>query len=302
MKLQREFNYFSWRIFGENTKIFRGITFFIFILAVVLSKYVYYDRPNPIFTVVMVAAGISLFSVFQQLAISVISSMTLIYFSPSELTHGNNYEPLSFLHFMSFFYITCFSHFIICFLISYLIKTHSKQQKDTVQFIMTLARTIESRDNYTAFHSKNVAEYARIIANKLKYSKAECEIIFTGALLYDIGKIGISDNILNKPARLTKEEYNIIKQHPSMGFDMVKPIENFKENKILDMILYHNERYDGKGYPSGLRGKEIPECAAIIAVADAFDAMTSSRVYRERQNFSFAINELRKYSGTQFYI
>ncbi|WP_243428143.1 HD-GYP domain-containing protein [Clostridium rhizosphaerae] len=134
-----------------------------------------------------------------------------------------------------------------------------------MNFVKTLAKTLESKDSYTASHSLNVVRYSKIIAERLHYSKKDCDTIFIGALLHDIGKIGIKDSILNKPARLTAEEYTSIKQHPVIGYDMLKLIESFEQNKTLEMVLFHHERYDGKGYPYGLKGNEIPEAAAIIS-------------------------------------
>ncbi|AAK81340.1 putative nucleotidyltransferase with HDIG domain [Clostridium acetobutylicum] len=182
----------------------------------------------------------------------------------------------------------------------YLMGINDKKQYETAKLVTTLAKTLELRDNYTAVHSKSVAEYARFIAEKLKYSEEDCEKVFIGALLHDIGKIGISDTILNKPLKLTEDEYKTIQEHPQIGFSILELNEDFKENKILDMILYHHERYDGMGYPSGLKGNEIPQCASIVAVADAFDAMTSNRVYRKGKDRSFAVKEIIKNSGTQF--
>ena len=118
------------------------------------------------------------------------------------------------------------------------------------------------------------------------------------ALLHDIGKIGIPDNVLNKPARLTDEEYEIMKSHVVLG---AKILENFTLVKnVSDGALYHHERYDGRGYVNGLKGKEIPLNARIIGIADAFDAMTANRVYRKKLDFDFVLEELKKGRGTQF--
>lgn len=179
-------------------------------------------------------------------------------------------------------------------------KTDEHMYRNNMNFIRTLARTIEIKDKYTASHSENVAKYALEIARKLNYTEKECNIIYIGALLHDIGKIGISDKILNKPGKLTEDEYMCIKQHPIIGYDILKAMQPFQDKKILDIILCHHERYDGKGYPNQLKGNEIPKAAAIVSVADAFDAMVSKRVYHEKYDLRYAINEIRINAGSQF--
>lgn len=126
------------------------------------------------------------------------------------------------------------------------------------------------------------------------------KVIYKGGILHDIGKIGIPENILLKPGSLTNEEYYIIKNHPSIGFDMVKHVSDFNENGVLDIVLYHHERYDGKGYPKGLSGTEIPLFARIMAIADSFDAMTSKRVYRNEIDLENTLIDIERNKGTQF--
>ena len=118
--------------------------------------------------------------------------------------------------------------------------------------------------------------------------------------MHDIGKIGIPEHILMKNGKLTNEEYEVIKIHPTIGYNMIKHVADFHKNGILDMVLYHHERYDGKGYPAGLKGNQIPLYARIAAVADTFDAMTTERVYREELSLDYTLNEIRKNKGTQF--
>jgi len=134
----------------------------------------------------------------------------------------------------------------------------------------------------------------------MNLSKVSCEIIRKGALLHDIGKIGIPERILGKNGKLTNEEYEIIKSHPILGHNMIKHIGDFDKNGVLDIILYHHERYDGKGYPKGLKGDQIPLFARIVGIADTFDAMTTKRVYRDAFDIEEALNEIRKNKGTQF--
>ncbi|WP_458413466.1 HD-GYP domain-containing protein [Schinkia sp. CFF1] len=173
-------------------------------------------------------------------------------------------------------------------------------KKDNLELTTALANALDSRDAYTMYHSENVAKYAFEIAKKMKLSKDTCNNIHIGGLLHDIGKIGIPEHILSKPGELTDEEYKIIKTHPSVGYEIIKHIESFKETGVLDIVLYHHERYDGKGYPTGLSGHDIPLEARIVAVADTFDAMISKRVYRNALNLDYTLEEIKKNKGTQF--
>lgn len=173
-----------------------------------------------------------------------------------------------------------------------------KQIKMGDETIVTIAQAVDAKDENTSQHSTRVSEYAVLIAKKLGYGEDECEELRKTALLHDIGKIGIPDNVLNKPARLTDEEYEIMKSHVVRG---AKILENFTLVKnVSDGALYHHERYDGRGYVNGLKGKEIPLNARIIGIADAFDAMTANRVYRKKLDFDFVLEELKKGRGTQF--
>lgn len=164
--------------------------------------------------------------------------------------------------------------------------------------ILTIAQAVDAKDENTSQHSTRVSEYSVLIAKKLGYDEDECEQLRKTALLHDIGKIGVPDNVLNKPARLTDEEYEIMKSHVVLG---AKILENFTLVKnVSDGALYHHERYDGRGYVNGLKGTQIPLNARIIGIADAFDAMTANRVYRKKLDFDFVIEELKKGRGTQF--
>ena len=170
--------------------------------------------------------------------------------------------------------------------------------KMTMQTITTIANTIDAKDEYTRGHSRRVSEYAAAIAAQMNLSEKEVNDIKAIGLLHDIGKIGIPDAVLNKPSRLTNEEYQLMKNHTVIGAEILKDI-NIIEN--LDVgTKYHHERYDGRGYPDGLKGEEIPLIARIIAVADAYDAMTSNRVYRKRLEKEVVLDELRNGRGTQW--
>ncbi|MFC6604051.1 HD-GYP domain-containing protein [Ectobacillus funiculus] len=179
-------------------------------------------------------------------------------------------------------------------------KNYQKIKESKLELIKTLVNALDSRDSYTLHHSENVAHFSLEIAKKMKLSKSLCDVIHKGGLLHDIGKIGIPEHILTKTGKLTDEEYNIIKSHTDIGYEMIKHVSDFNENGILDIVLYHHERYDGKGYPKGLKGTEIPLVARIVAIADMFDAMTSRRVYRSELNLEYTLNEIRKNKGTQF--
>lgn len=164
--------------------------------------------------------------------------------------------------------------------------------------ILTIAKAVDAKDENTSQHSVRVSEYSVMIAKRLGYREDAAENLRKIAILHDIGKIGIPDSVLNKPAKLTDEEYGIMKSHVERGAEILKSftmIENVAEG-----ALYHHERYDGKGYTHGLKGEEIPLNARIIGIADAFDAMTANRVYRKKLDFEVVLEELRKGRGTQF--
>ncbi len=167
-----------------------------------------------------------------------------------------------------------------------------------LQSIMAIANTIDAKDAYTKGHSERVAEYSAVIAKEMGWSEEEVQLLYNIALLHDIGKIGIPDSILNKPGRLTDDEFSIIKQHTVTGGEILKDIHSMQNAFIA--ARYHHERYDGRGYPNGLKGEEIPIYARVIAVADAYDAMTSNRVYRKKLSNKVVIDELKKGLGTQF--
>ncbi len=164
--------------------------------------------------------------------------------------------------------------------------------------VSALASAIDAKDTYTNGHSSRVADYSREIAERFGYEKKQLEEIFMMGLLHDVGKIGIPDAVINKPAKLTEEEYDIIKNHPVLGARILGKI---KERPSFQRgARWHHERYDGKGYPDGLSGTDIPEEARIIAVADAYDAMTSHRSYRAPLPQGVVREEIENGIGTQF--
>lgn len=171
-------------------------------------------------------------------------------------------------------------------------------QKIFIQAITTITYAVDAKDRYTKGHSVRVAQYCLAIAKQLSWSKQDCLNLYYTALLHDIGKIGIPDSILNKPVKLTDEEYRLVRNHPIMGANILRPITMVPQ--ICDGAKYHHERYDGKGYPYGLKGNDIPYIARIIGIADAYDAITSNRIYEKAQVTDYAVSELEKGRGTQF--
>lgn len=172
-----------------------------------------------------------------------------------------------------------------------------KAEKLTYQIMETLVQTIEAKDNYTKGHSARVAEYSRALAEKMGMTQEEQNEIYYMGMLHDIGKIGIADTIINKQGKLTDEEYAAIKTHPIVGYNILKNMDEIKD--IENGARWHHERYDGKGYPDGLAGEEIPLYARIIAVADMYDAMTSNRSYRSVLPQKQVRDEIERVSGSQ---
>ncbi len=193
---------------------------------------------------------------------------------------------------------------IIFSLVSFQLRISKQEEQDKnlrrlfEQTATALVSAIDAKDKYTHGHSARVADYSRRIAKKFGKSPRECDDIYYVALLHDVGKIGIPEHIINKEGKLTDEEYAIIKTHPELGSQILQSIKEIPF--ISSGACYHHERYDGKGYPLGLKGTDIPEYARIISVADAYDAMTSKRSYRDPIPQQQVREEIVKGSGTQF--
>jgi putative nucleotidyltransferase with HDIG domain len=164
--------------------------------------------------------------------------------------------------------------------------------------LKSLVSALEAKDPYTRSHSERVTRYAIAIARQMSCSETQIESLRTVGFLHDIGKIGIADKILNKPATLTPEEYELIKRHPVIGESIVLELGLNREQRSI--IRHHHERWDGRGYPDGLAGEEVPLLARIVSVADAFDSMTSLRAYRASMSRAAAIDELHAHAGKQF--
>lgn len=174
---------------------------------------------------------------------------------------------------------------------------HERLRRMSLESTRALVAAIDKKDHYTSGHSERVGRLAQMTGRRLGVSVNDLRILEMSALLHDVGKIGVPEEILSKPGRLTREEYELIKSHPRMGYEILKPIASF--GGVLDGVLYHHENPDGSGYPEGLSGEEIPLSARIIHVADVFDALTSTRSYRVAYSYEDACEIIRKEAGTK---
>jgi len=177
-------------------------------------------------------------------------------------------------------------------------KLNKKSKQGLVESIFAFAKTIELKDHYTGEHVENTVHYAVEIAKKLDLPREDIELIKQAAMLHDLGKIGVSDSILLKKGKLTKKEFQEIKKHPQIGADIIRPIQ-FLHN-LVPFIFYHHERWDGKGYPSGIKGEDIPMGARIIAIADVYQALISDRPYHKAFSVKKALEIIKNASGKQF--
>ena len=177
-------------------------------------------------------------------------------------------------------------------------KKHKSMYSEYAPTIYALTAAIDAKDHYTFQHSKNVAYYAEALAESLHTSEEYKEIIKEAALLHDIGKIGIPENILNKSGRLTDEEYDVMKRHVEASVEIIRHLPSM--DYVVPAVIGHHERYDGRGYPRRIAGKDIPLSARILCVADSFDAIVSKRSYKPGMPVEFAIQELEKGAGGQF--
>lgn len=179
-----------------------------------------------------------------------------------------------------------------------LTNAYKKLEQSYIESIQVLRYTVEAKDPYTRGHSDRVSEYSVLIGKHLNLPESEIKRLKIGGLFHDIGKIGIPDNILLKNGKLTDEEYEKIKKHPSIGAHILSSATIF--SNIIDIVKHHHERFDGNGYPSRLSGYDIPYLARIAAIADSFDAMTSRRPYRDKLDLEYVVNEFKKCKGLQF--
>lgn len=177
-------------------------------------------------------------------------------------------------------------------------KMSDRVDKTLLESIYAFAKTISAKDYYTGEHAENMVSIVVKIGEKLNLSPAVIKTLEQAAILHDLGKVGVPDDILHKKEKLTKEEYELIKEHPQTGAEIIRPIHFL--DKLIPIILYHHERFDGLGYSAGLKGKEIPLGARIVAIADVYRALVSDRPYREAYSEKEALDIIREGSGTQF--
>lgn len=177
-------------------------------------------------------------------------------------------------------------------------KLTKKANQGLVEAIFAFAKTIKLKDRYTGEHVEKTVYYATEVAKELSLSKGQIEFVKQAAVLHDLGKIGISERILLKKSKFTKKEFERIKSHPHIAADILRPIHAL--HNVIPLIFYHHERWDGKGYPGGIKGEDIPIGARIIAIADVYQALTSDRPYRKAYSKREAVKIIKKGSGTQF--
>ena len=173
-----------------------------------------------------------------------------------------------------------------------------EMRRDAMRALERMAEEVDRRDPYTFQHSQRVAIYTHAIARRLKFTSSEVELLELAAKVHDIGKIRIPDSILLKPGQLTADERRVMQTHPRLGYEILRPFSEYA--KVLDLVLTHHERYDGRGYPNGTVGRRLMLLAQVIPVADSLDAMTSARAYRGAKTWAAAMEELRHGAGTQW--
>ncbi|HCT64163.1 MAG TPA: phosphohydrolase [Lachnospiraceae bacterium] len=175
---------------------------------------------------------------------------------------------------------------------------YCNQVIDYHEIIECIVSALDAKDQYTAGHSQRVSDMALKVCRMLGLKKKEIEKIHIAAHLHDIGKIGVPDAVLNKETKLDNKEWEAMKNHPQIGADILNKSRHL--NELKDIVLYHHERFDGKGYPLGLKGEKIPIGARIIAICDSIDAITSDRSYRKAYDFDYCFNEIEKNIGTMY--
>jgi len=162
----------------------------------------------------------------------------------------------------------------------------------------SLTSAVDAKDAYTCGHSERVAMVSKMLAQEVGLTEQEVDRIYMAGLLHDVGKIGVPESVLQKPGRLTVEEFEQMKRHPVIGAHILQDVKQIKD--IIPGVLHHHERFDGKGYPGGLAGRDIPLMGRLICLADCFDAMTTTRTYRQAMPLEAALADIRRCAGTQF--
>ncbi|WP_147535237.1 HD-GYP domain-containing protein [Bacillus marasmi] len=273
--------------FVDNTSLYRKLFILFFIALPIINYWIY--ALNSLYVLSVIFLGIGFYSK---------PRWFLILFTFLVVVQRS--IVIQDIDSLATFFIRLLVYLAVTFISVEVIKQFNIQKNNKTEIIMSISKLLDSRDAYTANHSENVAKYSLMIAKEMKLSKSQCKAIYLGGLLHDTGKIGVPESILTKPSQLTNKEFEIIKNHPIIGYESLKHVSSLKTTGILDMVRFHHERYDGKGYPYGLKGKDIPLAARIMAIADSFDAMTSKRVYNDARSIEFAISEITKNKGTQF--
>ncbi len=263
--------------------------FFKFIFPAVLCAFTYCSMNLILVTMVI--------SLYQESRFTAVWRTNFQEILPSYLAEA----PIGFL--MAIIYVQVGAGGILLFFSPLLLarrsfELYTKMQKMYLETIRVLAAAIDTKDPYTKGHSERVAETSVALAQELNLSDRDIENIEYAALLHDIGKIGIEEKILGKNSSLTDKEFGKIKEHSIMGANIIRPVEFLKDSSKT--VYHHHERYDGDGYPDGLKGEDIPISSRIIAVADAYDAMGSDRPYRKKLSKGKIMKELKEQSGKQF--
>ncbi|MBE3092005.1 MAG: HD-GYP domain-containing protein [Candidatus Atribacteria bacterium] len=260
-----------------------------YIIPAIVCAIVYYLVNSNLFIfVIHLAEGISIWSIWKTQLKGIIATYIAL-------------APIGFI--MAMVYVTIGIWGIILFFFPLILarrsfELYTKMRKVYLETIRALAAAIDAKDPYTKGHSERVSETSIALAQELNLSDRDIENIEYTALLHDIGKIGIADSILGKKDSLTSQEFDKIKEHTIMGANIIEPVDFLKNSYWA--IYHHHERYNGKGYPDGIKSEDIPILARIIAVADAFDAMGSDRPYRKKLNKDKILKELKDQSGKQF--
>jgi len=299
-----------------NTPIYK--TFFnycIFTLPIVCASYVYIRISGNLWNIseINYLAIILFVVVYMVLDTGIISVLVSLLYNKNFLyTFLSNFK-LAFLNIVSMapfgiilsIVFNTYSYIGVIFamfpivLARYTFSLYLVSKSQYVQTVDALMIAMEARDKYTQGHSKRVSEIVEMIAKELKFSQGRIEELRVASLLHDVGKIGIEDSILNKQGKLTYDEYEMIKQHPVIGYNILKDINSMKE--INYIVKYHHERYDGKGYPEGKKGNELPLEVFIVQLADCIDAMATDRPYRKALTDDIILNEIIRCNGTQFH-
>ena len=260
-----------------------------YIIPAAICAVVYYlINSNLFMTVISIAEEVSILSVWKNRIRGIIATYLAL-------------APIGFI--MAMIYVAIGIWGIILFFFPLILarrsfELYTKMRIVYLETIRALAAAIDAKDPYTKGHSERVAETSVALAQELNLSDRDIENIEYTALLHDIGKIGIADNILGKESKLTNKEFDKIKEHTVMGAKIIEPVDFLKNS--YKAIYHHHEKYNGKGYPDGLKSEDIPLSARIIAVADAYDAMGSDRPYRKKLNHNKILRELKEQSGKQF--